>query len=623
MAAYSAFDHTRWLTAVSASQLRRGPSIDVMPRVARVLSLAMLVVLLATTLPAAGAVAAEASDDASDIVLALDFSGSILDDEAIRNDFADALDDIAARVEETGDRLVAGDATVSIVRFATRARNLGDCTGLELRENEAAVAALAGCLRRVAEGYRNGTRQSLTNAIGRDTNYVAAMEQAAGHLPADSARPALIFFTDGRHDVAGVPEREVAQARDRLFGERSPFALLPVGMGVDPNDRPRLEAGLADLRISRDFERCDGGPLEWPGVVFDSAEAAGQAVALALQDVSCTFTVEPTPTPAPTPAAVPVDGVRARPGDSVVEVSWRAPADIQTLPVDDYLVRCAPTAGGDAVELTVASTETTVVVEGLANGVEYGCQVAAVRGGVAGESLAADPATPFGPPPAPSKPLVEALNTGARLAVAMPAAAPVDGFTYECSSDGGATWAVQREVVGASTIIDVAGLTNGIEYVCRLFAANASGISEASPLTDLFRPCGGLIDCNPFVLPLLGVFVFLILAYLVFALFRWYGGRQVYVTAQVDQFRSVSLGRGPRVGMKFVKRGPSNALAGIVRADGRDADVRIRYAGGEKFEVRSGKVRVKTPYGRQVQVRDRDGATHNVVFRAFDEPPSA
>ncbi len=466
----------------------------------------------------------------------------------------------------------------------------------------------------------------MTEAIGDDTNYVAAMEQAAGHLPADSARPAIIVFTDGRHEAPGVPVGDVAAARDRLFAERSPFALLPVGMGVDADDRPRLEAGLADLRITRDFERCDGGALDWPNVVFDSAEAAGQAVGLALQDVSCTFTVEPTPTPAPTASPeppAPVRNIRLTPGDSVIEVTWFAPDDRDAAPVQDYLVRCQPSAGGDWVESTEGvSTETSTRLEGLANGVEYACEVAVVReSGEEPWERADSAAAPFGRPPTPAKPAVQALNQGARLGVAMPDGAPVTGIAYECSTDGGATWSVASEVPGSRTVVDIAGLANGTEYVCRVSATNPSGVSDTSPVSDAFRPCGGLIDCNPLVLPLLGLMGLLLAAAAALAFWRWYAGRQVYVTAQVDHFASVSLGRGPRVGLTFVRRGPNNRLAGVVPADGRAADLRIRYAGGETFELRAAGRSVKTRFGRQVQITDKHGQTHSVVVRAYDEPP--
>ena len=596
----------------------------------RGLRVALLAAVLGTALPiesiAGTALAVDASDDASDIVLVLDFSGSILEDRAIRTDFADALDGIAARVAETSDTLIAGDATVSIVRFATRAADLADCVGLELRENAAAVADLANCLRRVADAYRSGVDPALTRAIGDDTNYVAAMEQAARHVPADSARPAIIFFTDGRHEAAGVPVSAVIPARDRLFAARSPFALLPVGMGVDPDDRPVLEAGLVSLRMISAFERCEGGPLEWPNVVFDSAEAAGQAVALALQDVSCTFTVEATPSPSATPTPeppAPVRNIRLTSGDSTIEAVWVAPGDAESNPVERYRVRCRPRTGGDWVESAEAApTDTTATVGGLANGVEYACEVYAVRSsGIEAWTPANVTATPVGRPPAPTKPTAQVLDTGVRLAVTMPADAPVTGFDFECSSDGGATWSVRRRVEGDRPAVEIGGLTNGTEYVCRATATNDTGAGEASPLSDAFRPCAGLLDCNPILLVPIGGLLLLLVAVLLFTLLRRIAGRAVYVTAQLDHFSPVSLGRGPKVGMAFVKRGPSDRVSGVIPADGRKADVRIRYTGGQSFQVDGGGRRRKTEFGRVVQVTDRDGRTHELVLRAFDQPP--
>ena len=59
---------------------------------------------------------------------------------------------------------------------------------------------------------------------------------------------------------------------DRLFGDRSPIALLPVGMGLAAGDRDELTAGLEDLRVVRDMPPCvSGTTFEWPEVVFDSA----------------------------------------------------------------------------------------------------------------------------------------------------------------------------------------------------------------------------------------------------------------------------------------------------------------------------------------------------------------
>ena len=251
-------------------------------------------------------VRAQTAPDPSDVVIVLDFSASILDEPSSRNRFGAALERIADRVDATSSDLIAGDTTVSFVQFATRAIDYPRCTDLKLLGNPTAVAKFAGCLRSVAAAYRRGLSPTLTRKIGVDTNYVAAMERAAMHLPADAVRPAMILFTDGRHDVRGVPASQVRVVRERLFGSRSPFALLPVGMGLDPSKRTELEKSLTGMRIVRDMPPCvSGSTFDWPRVVFNSPGAAGNAVAVALQNATCTFTVEPPPAaPAPTVGAV-------------------------------------------------------------------------------------------------------------------------------------------------------------------------------------------------------------------------------------------------------------------------------------------------------------------------------
>ena len=203
----------------------------------------------------------------------------------------------------------------------------------------------------------------------------------------------------------------------------------------------------------------------------------------------------------------------------------------------------------------------------------------------------------------------------------MPEGARVTGFDFQCSTDGGGTWTVQRKIGGDVGKVEIGGLTNGTEYVCRASAINESGTGEASPLSDAFRPCSGLLDCNPLLLIPIGGLVLLIAAWLLLALIRRRAGRAVYVTAQLDQFTPVSLGRGPKVGMAFVKRGSGNRVSGIVPAEGRKADVRIRYTGGVTFQVDGGGRRHKTEFGRVAQVTDPDGRTHELVLRAFDQPP--
>ena len=268
---------------------------------ALVLVMTLLAVIATSVAPAAAFAASPA--DPSDVVLLFDFSGSILDDKATRTSFAKALEKIADRVDETVADLIAGDASISFVQFATEARDYGGCTDLNLHNNRNAVTDLSECLRDIASDYRKGGSRKLTRAIGNDTNYVAAIKRAAKDLPADSARPAVVMFTDGKHDVDDIPVSRVASTHAQLFGNREPFAFLPVGMGLEPKSRTALEAGLQGLTTINKMESCEGqASVEWPDVVFDSPSKAGRAVAFAIQTVTCSFTAEPDPVPAPTPA---------------------------------------------------------------------------------------------------------------------------------------------------------------------------------------------------------------------------------------------------------------------------------------------------------------------------------
>ena len=99
------------------------------------------------------AIAADPSEP-SDVVVALDFSSSILSDKPNRTKFANALDDIADRVEVTSDDLVNGNAVISLVPFASRAAGFPGCENIALHADPAAVQKLADCLRLAARQYR-------------------------------------------------------------------------------------------------------------------------------------------------------------------------------------------------------------------------------------------------------------------------------------------------------------------------------------------------------------------------------------------------------------------------------------------------------------------------------------
>src|SRR5262249_17537935 len=161
---------------------------------------------------------------------------------------ADALDDLATRVTQTAADLVQGDTTVSLVQFADEAADVDGCVDLHLLGDMAAVQNFAACLRTVADDYRNGLPAKVRQQIGIHTSYANALTQAATHVPADAVRPAIIFFTDVAHD-GGVQAIKATPTRDALFGNRTSFALLPVGLAVDAAGQAALEEELQNFSL--------------------------------------------------------------------------------------------------------------------------------------------------------------------------------------------------------------------------------------------------------------------------------------------------------------------------------------------------------------------------------------
>jgi hypothetical protein len=566
-----------------------------------------------------------ATPDRSNVVLVLDFSASILQDEANRTKFGAALERIAARVDETAADLTAGDATVSIIQFAAKAADVPNCVDLKLLNSAEAVGRFADCLRSVAGAYRKGLSPALTKAIGIDTNYVAALEQANKHLPLTAARPAVILFTDGKHDVKGVPASQVPLARDRLFGARSPFALLPVGMGLDPANRDGLSAGLESLRVIRSMPACvSGAVFDWPTVVFESADDAGNAVAVALQDATCTFTAAPTPRPSKAPAPGAVQGIRLDAGDARIEVAW-TPAAAKSPPIKDYAVRCRAGEGDwiESKEGVSLTPETTV--DGLVNGKAYRCEVAAVGPDSEGAWTSAGSAvTPVGRPAAPGQPSVEAMNHAVGVKVPDDDTGTIATYHFECTGDNGATWPGDVDVAPGSTTAPIGDLSNGVEYRCRAFAANAAGVSDPSPLSNAVRPCGSLIECNPILLPIVGILALLVAVGLLMMFVALLRSRaRGYVVAVVDVVHTANIGHGSNLGIAFVLAPGSRQVTGIVADRGPDADIRIRHLRGGRFEVKDRSAKRIVTDGEPVVVPDSVGVRHTLVLRAFATNPAS
>lgn len=567
--------------------------------------------------------AAAQTPDRSDVVIVLDMSASILQDATNRNRFGAALERIAARVDETSADLVAGDTTVTIVQFATRAADYPGCSDIKLIGSPEAVTRFANCLRSLAGAYRKGLTPALTSRVGIDTNYVAAMEQAAKHLPLDSPRPAMILFTDGKHDVKGVPVSAVQPAFQRLFGSRSPFALLPVGMGLDPKLRAGLTAGLEGLRVIRDMPACiSGATFEWPQVVFQTADDAGNAVAVALEDATCTFTAAPTPSS--TPAQIPaVSGIKLIPGDGKIDLIWTpgVATGSSSAPVLDYTAHCRPAAGGDWIDSAEGvSTDPTATVQGLTNGTVYQCEVAAVGARGPGAYVpAVTTATPFGRPPAPAKPSVDAFNRAVGISITPEAGAVVTGYRIECSPDKGATWPSGVDVGADTTTTQIGDLTNGVDYQCRAFAANAVGVSDPSELSDTVRPCSSLVECNTALLPVVGILAVLLVGGILAAFMVLLRGRTTgHVVAVVDVVHTANIGHGSTLGIAFERARDSRAVVGIVAEKGRRADIRIRRLRGGRFQVADKVGKKIAADGEAIVVIDSLGVRHGLVLQAFE-----
>jgi Fibronectin type III domain. len=354
--------------------------------------------------------------DPSNVVLVFDVSNSILlSTDGTNGEFADALDGIADRIEVVTSDLAAGNAEVSFVVFGrTAVPYPANCARLDLHDDPAAIARFEQCLRSIAAEYRAGAKAPVRQRVNtQDTDHVAALVEAANLLPDTSTRSAVIFFTDGKHDPPGTArdnENVVARVTPAFAG-KTPLAVLPVGLGSGAG---AFETELTAIyqAFFRDMEPCEGrASFSWPKVVFPSADAAGTAVALALQEVTCSFTVAPTPAPtsAPTqppatvaPSATSAPPVllripdapsqpRVEPLDASARLSMDPPAAGGSAVVQ-YVVACANGAG-QAVE--AAGPPPSVVVTGLANGQTYQC-VAYAENSV-GRSPASPPSASFSP----------------------------------------------------------------------------------------------------------------------------------------------------------------------------------------------------------------------------------
>ena len=572
-------------------------------------------------------VVGQAALEPSDVVLVFDVSDSILESEDGTNvEFADALDGIADRVDVVAADLASGNAVISFVAFARPAIPYpANCARLELNDDPAAITRFEACLRSIAGEYRAGFDAPVRDRISTTaTDYVAALVEAAELLPDTSSRAAVIFFTDGEHDPPGTARdnEDVVARVTPAFAGRTPLAVLPVGLGSGAG---AFEADLSAIyqAFFRDMEPCEGrGSFAWPDVVFPSADAAGTAVALALQEVTCSFTVAPTPTPTEEPTPTPVTfgqpiGVRTLAADRSVTIQWLPPST-GAEQVTDYLVRCTAATGGDPIESTEGvSTEPETEITGLEPGVGYTCEVAATDGVTIGPwSVASAAVIVLGIPNAPSQPRVEVLDSAARLTVDQAVGPPVEQYIYECTTTPGSA---PVQGAGSAPTVVVGGLTNGVTYQCVAYAESSVGRSAASPASASFSPCAGLFGCNPWaVWAGYGAVLAALLGAAALVAQRYRRRNRAWITAQVDGGENRPLGWGPELGIRLAQD-DGGWFAAPLPPEG--AAVRVRYRGENRFVVTTGSRAVDIHQGDATSVKDDAGEIHRVTLRRYRDRP--
>lgn len=565
----------------------------------------------------------------SDVVLVFDVSNSILlSEDGLNVEFADALDGIADRVEVVAADLAAGNAEISFIVFGRQAVQYpANCGGLDLHDDPAAITRFEECLRSIAGEYRAGADAPVRQRINtQNTDHVAALREAADLLPAGSSRKAVIFFTDGEHDPPGTSrdnENVVARVTPAFAG-LTPLAVLPVGLGARAG---AFESELTAIyqAFFRDMAPCVGrASFAWPQVVFPSADAAGTAVALALQEVTCSFTVAPTPIPTPVPTPTPATfeaptGVRVLAGDRFLTIQWTPPSTGADA-ITDYIVRCSPTSGGDPIESAEGvSIDLETEITGLVPGTSYTCEVAATDGTTIGPwSPPSAAVIVLGLPSAPSQPRVETLDGAARLSVDALGAGgiPVEQYIFECKNAAGQP----AQAVGQTPTVVVTGLTNGQTFTCVGYAENSVGRSPPSPASASFTPCGGLFDCNPWMkFALAGVVIAGLLGVAAVFAGQYQRRNRAWITAQVDGGENLPLGWGPELGVRLVQ---DEAGWSATPLPPEGAAVRVRYEGENRFAVTSGTRIVRVHQGDPSSVKDDTGAFHQLILRRYRGKPN-
>lgn len=188
-----------------------------------------------------------------------------------------------------------------------------------------------------------------------------------------------------------------------------------------------------------------------------------------------------------------VTRVRGAGGSEWARVAWSAPASHGGDPVNAYRIDWTADDGKTwQTRFQAASSGTSAIINGLANGTAYRFRVAAMNS--AGTGIPSGMSATVTPMSAPGNVIglaAQALNGQVSLSwnAAMDGGSPITGYLVQVSDDNEKTWRTVSRMNPEATSEVVSGLINGMPYGFRVAAINRIGVG---PYTLLYRPVAPL-----------------------------------------------------------------------------------------------------------------------------------
>ena len=175
----------------------------------------------------------------------------------------------------------------------------------------------------------------------------------------------------------------------------------------------------------------------------------------------------------------------ATPGNTKVTLKWDTPSDNGGRAITDYLIEYSSNDGASYSEFPHdPTTNTTIDVTGLTNYTPYTFRVSAVTSvgtGIPSNTVSATP----GQPSAPSGLTAQVGNKVVQLNWDTPynGGHAITDYYIEYSADDGASYSEFPHDPTTNTTIDVTGLTNGKQYIFRVYAVTPAGTSIPSTVS--------------------------------------------------------------------------------------------------------------------------------------------